>query len=369
MANTTGSGRTQADKERSKQMSRSVTSNQAGRKGGGQNARSGQSQGGPRRSDQRGSGKPPNRGSAAAKRTQSGPAPRRPAKRSPTAMLTWGTTALVIVIVIVLVAVKVFGGGSTASNGPGQSPASPAVVAEVTGVPASVFNTVGITSAVAPIYPPITITGQKALTFANSSGKVLPGVFFFGAEYCPHCAAERWVIIVALSRFGKFHNLSNMQSSATDVDPNTQTFTFHGASYSSPYIVFKSDEYESNQLNASGSQYKVLEQPTKTEAKLVDKYNSSTYFPSLTAGELSFPFLDFGNKILSEENYDPGILGGLTRDEIASGLKQAKNPITQAIVASANYLSASVCNIDGQLPSAVCTSKGVTAAAKALKLS
>jgi Domain of unknown function (DUF929) len=371
MANTTGSGRTQADKERSKQMSRSVTANQAGRKNaktGKPNAPTAKAQGGPRRSAQGGSGKPPNRGSGQANRGGAGGSPNRSSRRSPTALLTWGTAGLVIVIVIVLVAVKVFG-GSTPASGPVQTPASPAVVAEVTGVPASVFDTVGVTSAVAPIYPPIVITGQKPLTFADTSGKTLPGVFFFGAEYCPHCAAERWAIIVALSRFGTFHNLGNMQSSSSDVDPNTQTFTFHGATYTSKYFVFKTDEYESNELNAAGTEYTILEQPTKVEAKLVDKYNTSTYFPSLSAGELSFPFLDFGNKVLSEENYDPGILAGLTREEIASGLKSAKNPITQAIVASANYLSAAVCNVDGQLPATVCTSKGVTAAAKALKLS
>ena len=40
----------------------------------------------------------------------------------------------------------------------------------------------------------------------------------------------------------------------------------------------------------------------------------------------------------------------------------------KAIVAGANYLSASVCHIDGQHPASVCASKGVTAATKALKL-
>jgi hypothetical protein len=42
--------------------------------------------------------------------------------------------------------------------------------------------------------------------------------------------------------------------------------------------------------------------------------------------------------------------------------------VTQAIIASANYLSAGTCAIDGQQPASVCTSKGVTAASKSLKL-
>jgi hypothetical protein len=48
------------------------------------------------------------------------------------------------------------------------------------------------------------------------------------------------------------HNLGNMQSSSTDVYPNTQTFTFCKATYTSPYIVFKPDEYYSNQVERVG---------------------------------------------------------------------------------------------------------------------
>ena len=38
-------------------------------------------------------------------------------------------------------------------------------------------------------------------------------------------------------------------------------------------------------------------------------------------------------------------------------------------MASANYLTAAVCAIDNNQPSTVCSSKGVMAASKALKLS
>jgi hypothetical protein len=285
--------------------------------------------------------------------------------------LTWGTAALVVVIVIVLVVVKIIGGGNTLSSGAKAfSPASPTVVAQVTGVPASVFNEVGITSDVAPVNPPITITGQKPLTFAGPNGTSLPGVYFYGAEYCPYCAAARWSIIVALSRFGTFKKLGNMQSSLTDTDPGTYTFTFVKTKYASPYIVFEPEEYYSNQVDAAGTGYTVLTPPTKVEASIVDTYDTSKYFPeTLSEGEAGFPFFDFGNKLLQDTLYDPSILQGLSRNEIASGLTDAKNPITQVIVAGANYFSASVCDIDGQMPASVCTSKGVTAAAKALKLS
>ncbi len=367
MANT-GSGRTQADKERSKQMSRPVNANQAGRGNGRQNNKpSQQRQGGPRRSDARsGGGRPP--GARPPGRNASRPSSSRPSKRSPATLLTWGTAALVVVIVLVLVVVKLTGANNSLSSGAKFSLASPTVVAQVTHVPDSVFNTVGVNAQVSEINPPIAVSGQKPLTFTAADGKSLPGVYFYGAEYCPYCGAARWALIAALSRFGTFHKLGNMTSSANDVDPNTPTFTFAKATYSSPYIVFKPDEYLSNQVNAAGTNYLVLMTPTKFEQSLVTKYDTSTYFPSLPADQNGFPFIDFGNKLLQDTIYDPSILQGVTRDEIAAGLNNAKNPITQVIVAASNYLSASVCDIDGQMPAAVCTSKGVTAAARALKL-
>jgi hypothetical protein len=285
--------------------------------------------------------------------------------------LTWGTAAIVVVIVVILVVVKIVGGGNSLTSGQnGFSPVSPTVAGQLAGIPASVYDEVGVTSAVAGINPPISISGQKPLTFKNADGKSLPGVYFYGAEYCPYCAAARWSIITALSRFGTFKDLGNMTSSSTDSPANVPTFTFVRAKYTSPYIVFKPEEYYSNQVNSAGTGYTVLTEPTKVEANLVNDYDNSKYFPeTLSEGEAGFPFIDFGNQILQDTLYSPEILSGLSRDEIAAGLRTPKNPITQAILAGANYLSASVCHIDGQMPTSVCTSKAVTAAAKALKLS
>jgi hypothetical protein len=278
--------------------------------------------------------------------------------------------ALVLVIVVVLVVVKITGNNGIASNGPPAVASSPTVIAQVTSVPASVYNTIGVSSSVSPIDPPVVIKGQPLLTFSAASGSTLPGVYFYGAEYCPYCAAERWVLVTALSRFGTFTGLDNMQSSSSDVFPSTQTFTFAHTTYKSKYIAFHPQEYYSNQVNASGTGYTVLQPFKGDEAKLVGKYDTNTYFPSsLQQGENGFPFIDIGNKVLSSTNYAPSLLQNVTRDEIAAGLTDTKNPVTQAIIASANYLIAGTCAITKQQPAAVCTSKGVMAAAKSLKLS
>ena len=49
-----------------------------------------------------------------------------------------------------------------------------------------------------------------------NGGPPLPVVFFYGAEFAPYAAAERWPLILALSRFGTFHRLGLMQSSSDD---------------------------------------------------------------------------------------------------------------------------------------------------------
>ena len=76
------------------------------------------------------------------------------------------------------------------------------------------------------VVPPTVKTGQPALTI---DGK--PGAVFIGGEFCPYCAAERWALIMAFSKFGTFSGLKETTSSPWDTDPSTATFSFYGATY------------------------------------------------------------------------------------------------------------------------------------------
>ena len=235
----------------------------------------------------------------------------------------------------------------------------------MTNIPASVYNTVGVTSPTVAVTPPKVTTGQPPLTF---NGK--PGYFYMGADYCPYCAAERWAIVAALSRFGTIGGLQTMQSSSTDVHPSTQTVTFVKATYTSQYISAVLKEVLSNKKLSTGSGYQPLEKLTKSETALVKKYNVEKYTGSPTSNSSSIPFIDIGNKAVSSgASYTPGVLSGLTRAQIAGDLSDPTNPATKAIISVANYQSAAICSIDGGQPASVCTSKGVTAAAKALSIS
>jgi hypothetical protein len=189
-------------------------------------------------------------------------------------------------------------------------------------------------------------------------------MLYYGAEYCPYCAAERWALVAALSRFGTWSDLKITASSHTDVYAETHTFSFKGATFTSPYLTLATVEQYST-IPVAGGGYTVLQNPTKEQGAIINA--GQTYIPGSTPGQVGFPFINIGNKaIISGATYNPGILSGLSWTDIAGGLHDATNPVTQAIVGTANYISAAICASTSNAPSSVCTSPGVKAAAKSL---
>jgi Domain of unknown function (DUF929) len=255
-------------------------------------------------------------------------------------------------LVVAVVALGLSGGAADAQTGTSWQPAPTAVVRAVTRIPASVFDRVGLQPGVTP---PVALQSQPALKFAKK-----PGVLYLSSEPCPLCAAERWAFIAATARFGKWSRLGIAQSATDDVYPNTQTFTFLRASFSSPYIGVKTVELLGSRQLADGT-YEKLQQPTAHQEALVSRYDTAQYFPE-NAGSL--PFLDFGNQfVVAGPSYDPAVLAGQSREQIAADLSQPTKPTTSPVVAAANYLTAAICAIDGQRPASVCHSAGVTRAA------
>ena len=161
-------------------------------------------------------------------------------------LIASGSVVVVLAVVLAFVVIKLNSAGKRVgsasaspqglSNGPTGSALAP-VVAKVTSVPASTLNAVGDGSG-AVTSKPTTISG----TTLTENGK--PEMLFFGAEYCPYCAAERWAMIVALSRFGTFKGLATVHSAVkngagdAEPDPDTPSWTFVHATYSSPYLTF-----------------------------------------------------------------------------------------------------------------------------------
>jgi len=345
----------QSAKDRSKAQSRSVSTKSPAGKGGKPGAKPG----------------PGGKGGAGGKggntpRSGARPAPAAPKRRASGALIAWGAVGLVVVVIAVLVIVKLTGGSTNNANAP-YTPVTPApasVVHDVTNIPLSVYNTVGVTSPTVQVTPPIITSGQPPMTLNGKS----PATFYYGAEYCPYCAAERWSMTAALSRFGTWSGLKVTASSHTDVFPATRTFSYHGASLTSPYLEFSGVEAVSNVPTAT--YYTSLQNPTKEEQNILTKYDSPQFIPGATAGQVGFPFININNlALVSGPSYSPGVLSGLSWSDISGGLNDATNPVTQAIVATANYMTAAICVGTKGQPGSVCSSPGVEAAAKALKLS
>ena len=150
---------------------------------------------------------------------------------------------------------------------------------------------------------------------------------------------------MALSRFGTFSNLQQTTSSSTDVFPNTNTFTFHGASYTSQWLSF-----EPNEILDRNSQ--PLESPP---ANVFQTFQNVDKPPFTTTSE-GFPFLDIGGIFtLTQTGFSPQLLQGMSWDQIASALSDPSAASTKAIVGHANTLTAAICITTHDQPASVCS--------------
>jgi Domain of unknown function (DUF929) len=271
--------------------------------------------------------------------------------------LAAGSVIVVAAIVLTFVLIKLNAKTTTTTGSPpsnGQTGTAPAaVVDKVTSVPVSTLNTVGSGAFAGQIQ---TITGNPAPLTAN--GK--PELLYVGAEFCPYCAAERWAMIVALSRFGTFSGLATVRSAAADGAgnqepfPGTPTFTFAHATYTSKYLAFSEVELYTNIPDTSTGGYTALQQATPAQQALVNKYDAPPYIESAAAG--SIPFLDFGNKHVSiGASYSPQILSGLNWSTIAADLSNPNSTVAKAVDGTANYITAAVCSMTSNQPASACT--------------
>jgi len=250
--------------------------------------------------------------------------PRRKPSREPGRPwgLVLGTVGLLVVLVVVFLVIR---WASTPAS-PKTRPSAQTVVASITSIPASELTQVGRGSAAARV------TAIQGAPLDGPNGR--PEILFVGAEFCPYCAAERWPIIIALSRFGRFSGLQLASSSSTDVYPNTPTFTFRHATYASSYVDFVAVEGQEQVPSLSGDQQ-----------SLVSRYDPGG----------SIPFVDFGNRYaLVGATYDPGVLQGSDWQSIASALRRPSSDQAQAILGSANQLTAALCQLSGGQPASAC---------------
>ena len=253
--------------------------------------------------------------------------------------------AVVVVFVAALVGVSLSHSGAAAASP--QAPQTNAqVAAKLASVPAATFNSVGTGTATGLK----TLSGVPELT-ANGH----PEILYVGGEFCPFCAAERWALSAALSRFGTLSGLHFIHSSPTDGD--IPTLSFYKSGYSSKYLSFAPVEWYGEADDAStpfGHVY--LQQPTSQEAALFARYANG-----------SLPFVDIANRyLLPQAQYSPEDLSGLSWAQIATAMQNPSSQVARDIDGAANTLTAAICKVTNGQPGGVCMSAGVKAAAGSL---
>ncbi|HEY7013074.1 MAG TPA: DUF929 family protein [Streptosporangiaceae bacterium] len=262
-------------------------------------------------------------------------------------MITGGAVVVVVAIVLTFVLIKINSGspgssGSSGSSGVTGTALPASVHRDVTTVPVSTLNTIGEGTVLSYNPQPVSAISGAALT---SQGK--PEMLYIGAEFCPYCAALRWSMAVALSRFSTLSPLRGIHSSPTDVFPNTATLTFYKWTYTSKYLVFTPVENET--VNREP-----LQQTTAEQQKIWE-----TYEPDVSTR--GYPFIDFGNKYLIKAPiYDPSVLAGKTWSQIAAALHDPSSPIAKGANGAANLMTAAICKTTSNQPASVCATPMIT---------
>jgi len=262
------------------------------------------------------------------------------AKQQNPMLLAIGGIVGVLVVIAALVGAKLLQSSPKPAKRTGLAPAS--VVHDVSTVPAATFNTIGAVKG---------IGGMSRIggTPLEQGGK--PVVLYIGAEYCPFCAAERWPLVAALSRFGTFTHLGATHSATNDVYPNTPTFSFKNATYASKYLALQTVELYGNR--PVNGKYPPLQRPTAQQNALIQKHDPKG----------TIPFIYLGNYLQLDASYNPQILAGMSMQQVAHAMRDTNTDQSIAILGTANQITAALCAQTGGQPGNVCSTPGVTAAA------
>ena len=270
-------------------------------------------------------------------------AEQKAAERRRSVLIAGIASVVVLVIVGAVVAFALFAPKAPQTTAATSGAVSDTVAKDVSSVPASAFDAVGVGSAQGGVVK--SISGG---TVQEKDGK--PRLIYVGAEYCPYCASERWSLVTALSRFGTWSGLEYMVSTDNDQPASIPTLSLKDAKFTSDYLNFES--YEAQDRDGK---------PLQTVPADVQKIEQST-------GTTGIPFIWFaGTAYQSGALYDGTVLQNLSQEKIASQLATPTSDVAKGVLGGANLTTARLCQLTGNKPADVCTSSGVTKAAAALQ--
>jgi thiol-disulfide isomerase/thioredoxin len=246
----------------------------------------------------------------------------------------WAGLAMVALVIGAAVALFLSGGGGSGANATAASGSVPAGSSRPSDAASVALDQVRRGSS-----EPL-VEGGKPL------------VFFMGAEWCPFCASERWALVKATSRFGKWSGLGELRSrEGQDYFGSLPTYDLTQATYTSKYLNLRHKELatvDGEPLQKLGS----------FEEQLVDEYDERGSIPFLFASGQS-------GRYTVELGFSPSLLTGLTFVSLHKAVATAApTPAVEAIDGQAEAITALICKLDGQQPASVCA-KGSTPALEA----
>ena len=255
--------------------------------------------------------------------------------------------ALLSTLVVAIIAIGIVAGVILLSKPPSGSnligqPITSVTNSQLTGVTNTTLAQVGAGQGITPL---VSINGAP-LKSSNGKNEFL----YVGAEWCPYCAAERWSIIVALSKFGSISDLTYMQSSSSDVYPNTSTFSFVNANYQSQYnISFVSVETQDRSHNS-------LQSLSSAQQNLVNQYDPGGSIPFIDiAGIYAIQPPSNQPGVYAGSQYSPSIISSLNWTQIGSQLNTPTSSVAQGVDGAANTIVKAICQVDGGNPSSICS--------------
>jgi hypothetical protein len=169
-----------------------------------------------------------------------------------------------------------------------------------------------------------------------------PLIFFMGAEWCPFCASERWALVEATSRFGKWSGLRELQSrSGQDFFPSLSTYDLSRATYTSDYLSVRHKEV----ATVAGEP---LQKLGSFEERLVNEDDELGSVPFLVVAGSP-------GRYTVELAYSPNLLVGESFGSLRKAVAaEAPTPAVEAIGGEADAITALICKLDGQQPASVC---------------
>jgi hypothetical protein len=239
-----------------------------------------------------------------------------------------------------------------AAQAGGHSSVPIEVMNDLTSIPSETWNKAGTTGARVPVF------------VGPGDAAAKPVVLYIGAGFCPYCAAARWSMITALSRFGTLSGLTYSASSSVDVFPRTPTFSFYGVHYASRYIELQTVEQAGEEPGFDG-RYQPLEPTSPEQQALLQRYDVPPYVAPQGRGGI--PFILVGGRYMwSGSPFSPQLLANRSQAEIASTLPSGNDAAAQAILANANMFTAAICAVTQNKPGDVCSTPVIQKAIAAL---